>query len=145
MKDIEYVIAYLKKDNKKLDKLFLKESSKRRASVFEAGCYIENSMQNLVDCYPDNKVKFKKHLLKWTIKVLKETIKSKHIHINDNGKLSVLIEQFFIKTPEKFVLRTPLWITHKTNYNIHVSYSKYVDSQFSTYVSQIMNILGSMQ
>ena len=61
MKKLEYVIAYLKNDNKTLDKLFLKESTKRRASIFEACSFIEDCMKRLVDCYSDNEIKFKKY------------------------------------------------------------------------------------
>jgi hypothetical protein len=145
MKKLEYVIAYLKNDNKTLDKLFLKESTKRRASIFEACSFIDDCMKRLVDCYSDNEIKFKKYLIKWTIKAVKKTINSNETHINDIENLSILIERFLIKAPKKFVLRKPLWVKHKSKYENNINYQNYVDSQFLTYVNQIMHVLESLR
>ena len=93
----------------------------------------------------DNEIKFKKYLIKWTIKAVKKTINSNETHINDIENLSILIERFLIKAPKKFVLRKPLWVKHKSKYENNINYQNYVDSQFLTYVNQIMHVLESLR
>ena len=130
MKNIDYVIAYLKNDDETLNK-FTKKNFHKRARLYQISCYIENQLNHLVNQFENND-KFKKKLIKWTIKFIK--IKSK-IHNNPlDDKMLKLSEQYYDFAK---MVNAPSWTTKLHN--------RYIELHFKTYFEQVWFVMESLR